>query len=272
MGWTAALILAALVAACGGATVGPQAWIDAPQHESTHPVRPMEIVLHAGDPGGVAMIELSINGEVLSRRPPDDTGAALVTFRVMWDPSEAGLYHLSARAQSHSGLWSALTTHDVTLVHPERLATPGPSPTATPTPTLTPAITASPTLLAQASIEVVRISTDRVAYEGGPGCAPMQVTILVRATDPAGVTAVVLFYRLRNMASGETTEFFSGAMAPQGSDLYSLAVNPAEDIISHVGFPGSGEAWLQYQAVLQNALGETTTRTPLLSDITVVGC
>jgi hypothetical protein len=254
---------------------GPQAWIDAPQHDSQHLVAPMEIVLHAADPGGVAMIELSVNGEILSRRAPEDTAAPLVTFRVLWDPSEAGLYHLSAQAQSHGGAWGALTSSDVTLIWPEVLVTSSPVVTTaplTPTPTATLAITPTSTPPAQASIEVVRISTDVVAYEGGPGCAPMEVSILVRATDPVGVTAVVLFYRLSNKESGETTDYFSGAMVPQGGDLYSITVNPAEDIINQVGFPGSGEAWLQYQAVLQNAQGDTSTRTPLLSDITVLGC
>jgi len=100
----------------------------------------------------------------------------------------------------------------------------------------------------------------------------MEVSIVVRAMDPAGIEAVVLFYRIRNKDSGEATEFFSRAMNSQGGDLFSIAINPAEDIISHVGFPGSGEAWLQYQAVLQNVRGETITRTTTLSDITVVGC
>jgi len=125
---------------------------------------------------------------------------------------------------------------------------------------------------AQAAIEVLRISTDRVSYEGGASCSPMQVTISARAADPAGIKAVVLFYQLRNKDSGEATDFFSGAMTPQGGDLYSIVVNPADDIISEVGFPGAGEGVLQYQAVIQNDAGDTSTRTPLLSDISVVGC
>lgn len=125
---------------------------------------------------------------------------------------------------------------------------------------------------AQASIEVARVSTDRVSYEGGGSCAPTVVTILVRASDPAGIRAVVVFYRISNKDSGEATEFSSRAMDPQGGDLYSITIDPNAEIISRVGFPGSGEGWLQYQAVIQNAQGDTGTRTLLQSDITVVGC
>jgi hypothetical protein len=100
---------------------GPQAWIDAPLHESTHPVAPMEVVVHGADPGGVAMIELSVNGEVLSRKPPPDTAAALITSKVLWDPLAAGQYVLVARSQNHAGVWGAQTSSVVTLVEPEAL-------------------------------------------------------------------------------------------------------------------------------------------------------
>jgi hypothetical protein len=146
-------ILAAgiLLSACGGSTSGLQAWIDSPQHESTHPVAPMDIVLHAADPGGVAAVELSINGEVLSRRPPDDASAPLVTHHVDWDPQAPGEYVLTARAQNHAGAWSPAAVSNVTLTGPEVLAEiPGgpvivPSTTSTPeartliTPSSTPA-------------------------------------------------------------------------------------------------------------------------------------
>ena len=56
-----------LLASCGGAdeAVGPQTWIDAPSTIRTHPTAPLQIVVHAADPGGVAMVEISVDGEVL---------------------------------------------------------------------------------------------------------------------------------------------------------------------------------------------------------------
>jgi hypothetical protein len=130
-----------LLAGCDRAVSGPQAWIDAPQHNSTHPVAPMDVVMHAADSGGVAQVELSVNGEVLSRRPPDDTTAALVTHHVAWDPQAPGEYVLAARAQNHAGQWSPLTSSVVTLTGgapPVRVVLPSPTPTAAPLPSATP--------------------------------------------------------------------------------------------------------------------------------------
>ena len=261
----------------------PEAWIDSPLNGVSLPLGPVKVVWHAAALGGVALVEFGVNGSPVEVVPPSAAGGAFVMGEQGWVPAAAGTYVLHVRAQGQNGAWGAVRTAQV-IVLGEQPPEPGPSPTSTTTPENTPtstatatatatlAVTTTPTPAAQASIERIRISTDRVSYEGGGGCAPMEVSIVVRAVDPAGIEAVVLFYRIRNKDSGEATEFFSRAMNSQGGDLFSIAINPAEDIISHVGFPGSGEAWLQYQAVLQNVRGETITRTTTLSDITVVGC
>ncbi len=67
------------------------------------------------------MIELSVNGEVLSRKPPADTAGALTTFKVQWDPLAAGQYVLVARSQNHAGVWSSQTSSVVTLTGPQAL-------------------------------------------------------------------------------------------------------------------------------------------------------
>jgi len=136
--WTVGVIAALLLAGCGGSATGPQAWIDAPQHNSTHPVAPMEIVLHGADPGGVAAVELSVNGEVLSRRPPDDASTPLVTQHVDWDPQAPGDYVLTARAQNHAGAWSPAAVSNVTLTGPEVLVEIPGGPVILPSPTFTP--------------------------------------------------------------------------------------------------------------------------------------
>ena len=162
---TAILAAALVLSACGGSTSGPLAWIDAPQHGSSHPVAPMDIVLHAADPGGVAAVELSVNGEVLSRRPPDDASAPLVTQHVDWDPQTPGEYLLTARAQNHAGAWSPAAVSNVTLTGPEVLAeipggpvivpsttfTPEARALITPTWTLTPSWTPTPACLDKAA-------------------------------------------------------------------------------------------------------------------------
>ena len=131
----AALTLGAALAlaGCGGSegAAVPQAWIDAPLHESTHPVAPLEIVLHAADPGGIALVEVAVNGTVLSRRPPDDSRSSLAVSRVAWDPQQAGSYVLSAKAKNQAGTWSAETSAVVTLVTGEPAARPSPQPAPT---------------------------------------------------------------------------------------------------------------------------------------------
>jgi hypothetical protein len=129
-----------LLSSCGGSggSGGLQAWFDAPMNESVHPVAPMEVVLHAADPGGVAMVELSVNDEVLTRRPPDSTTDPLVTFRADWDPQTPGEYVLVVRAQNHAGVWSAQSSSRVTLTGPvariEQPAFVTPRPSRTPRP------------------------------------------------------------------------------------------------------------------------------------------
>jgi hypothetical protein len=61
------------------------------------------------------MVELSVNGEVLTRRPPDSTSDPLVTFRADWDPQTPGEYVLVVSAQNHAGVWSAQSSTNVTL-------------------------------------------------------------------------------------------------------------------------------------------------------------
>lgn len=278
--WILALCL--LAAGCtstasSSGSNGPQSWIDAPLNATTIPLAPVRVVWHAAAAEGVSSVEFAVNGTPVEVVPAD--GGSFTMGERTWLPAAAGNYVISIRAQDQGGAWSPPATSLVTVVA-EAPPPSRPSPTAAPTPraaptraaTLTPTSEPTATAATAASIERIRISTARVAYEGGGGCAPTEVNLIVRAVHPDGIRAVVVFYRLRNAASGEATEYFSRAMQPQGNDLYSLTVNPATEIISQVGFPGSGDGWLQHQAVIQTVQGDTSVRTPLLSDITVTGC
>ncbi len=144
--WGVVAVAGLALSGCGGSGgggAGLQAWFDAPMNDSVHPVAPMEIVLHAADPGGVAMVEVSVNGEVLSRRPPDDISNPLVTFRADWDPQAPGEYLLAVRAQNHAGVWSAESSTSVTLTGPAtRVQQP---PLVTPRPSRTPPPAVEPT-------------------------------------------------------------------------------------------------------------------------------
>jgi hypothetical protein len=143
--WAGVCGLTLLLLGCNrpaaGSTAYPLAWIDSPLHQSSHPVAPMDLVLHAADPAGVAEIEVSVNGQVLDTIAPDDPSAPLSTIHVAWNPTAPGEYELTARAQDHSGTWGPAATSNVVLTGPEartEIQPPVISPTAPPEPTWTP--------------------------------------------------------------------------------------------------------------------------------------
>lgn len=131
----------------GGAVAeaGPRAWIDAPESGTLLPLAPVEVISHATDPGGIAEVELSANGAVISSDAVTET-TALITMRQTWTPAADGVYLLSIRAQSKSGVWSPVASVEVTVgegdAAPTQEATDEvitePTPTWTPIPTQTP--------------------------------------------------------------------------------------------------------------------------------------
>ncbi|NPV75090.1 MAG: hypothetical protein HPY59_01820 [Anaerolineae bacterium] len=138
-----------------------------------------------------------------------------------------------------------------------------PLPTAIPEATVAITPTASP-----ARVTVTGYSTS-VVYTYGSGCSPKDVTIQVNAIDPVGISVVVLFFRISGVNG--ITPWASRAMNPQGNDFYRATVNPEMEFGSDV-LANLGDGWFQYQVVIQNANGDTQTRTSLLSDIVATGC
>lgn len=95
--------------------IGPRSWIDAPLHNSSHPLGPVEIIAHGSDVEGISELALSVNGEDLSHISPDDAAAVLVTIRETWTPSSPGTYLLQVRARSAAGVWGARASASVTI-------------------------------------------------------------------------------------------------------------------------------------------------------------
>lgn len=180
------LIAALALGGCGGSGGGSavQAWFDAPLHDSILPVAPMEIVAHAADPGGVALVEISINDEIFSRRPPDSTSASLVTFRADWDPQAPGEYTLLVRAQNSAGVWSDPSSTRVVLTEADVIT--GPILVLTPTSMTMPQRPVLPTRTAAPGMAC----TDKAAFVAD-----------VTFPDNTGLAAGVPFtkiWRLRN--------------------------------------------------------------------------
>lgn len=271
---------------------GPQAWIDKPLNGSLLPLAPVEVLSHASDLGGVANIELSVNGSVVAVSPSPNPSETLVNVTQTWTPPQPGNYLLQVRAQNSGGVWGAYASATITITggdaeEPARTEiaptlTPTLTPEASPTSTLSPTATSLPTStptstatqILAGTIQVSRVSTYELSIEGG-ACGTQEVTILVNATHPAGIQVVVLFFKLTGKNNGETTEWFSKAMSPQGGDQYAAVITVGElmSALTDLGVVGGAQdAWLAYQAVIQTPSGDTSTHTSVFSDITITIC
>ena len=255
----------------------PQAWIDAPLDESRLPLARYEIVFHITDPQEVMMGELRINDQVVASLINPDPADKLVTLTYLWDPAGPGTYVLGVRAQNGEGAWGPLTESVVYITEPTATPPAEPTPTLTPTitptptetltPSPTPTETLTPTLAPTAGFSGISITPDLVYYGV---CSPDEVQVTADAIDPAGITAVVLFYRLRD-ENGNVSAWFNSAMDPQGGAQYAETLN-MNTLADGTGFGASfGTFTLELQLVIQNNLGETT-RSQVYRDVVVEYC
>lgn len=217
-----------------------------------------------GPPPGVCFF-MPMADSNLHEQP--DAGSALVTtihedeFAAVDDAMPDGWIHVDLAAgntgQSHTG-WVApqeVNWNGACEGFPSEVPTPTPQPSSA------------------ASIEIVRVSSDAL-YLNGVSCTPKEVTIVAQAQDPDGIQVVVLFYQLRNEENGNLTDFYSLAMSPIGGDLYQAVFNKDAPFggVNLSDFVSDSDFGLEYQAVIQDLTGDTSVRTPLLSDITLAMC
>ena len=94
-----------LLGACGGSPGGGTfVWIDVPLDGMNFPdVQPIKIEGHATGSGGVARVEIWINGTLLTTVTNPPTEGALANFYTEWTPSETGEYTIQAVAYAADG-------------------------------------------------------------------------------------------------------------------------------------------------------------------------
>ncbi len=236
---------------------GPQTWIDAPLDQMHLPLAPYEVVFHGTDDSAVTNVELRINDQAVPVPAAQGLSQKLLTAKYVWVPSAPGKYVLTARSQNSAGTWSAEALVTVWIEGPIR--------TIIPTVTLTPTPIVTLPAPAAGSVTIQSISTDTV-YVGGSSCGPVEETIVARATAPAGIAVVVLFYRF-NPASPKG--FQDRAMSPIGGDLYQATLNPTSLL---GGSLGADQGTLVYQVVVQQKNGDTSIRTPVQANIALQAC
>lgn len=270
---SAMLLLAACGPAAGSGIEGAafvRAWLDAPLPGTVFaPPNPCTLVAHGASPHGIALFEISVNGAVRANIPSPNATDSLVTLPSDCGVSAPGEYLLEVRARDNAGQWSGIARTNIIIGEPDSFD-PLPDaveerPTFTPEPLPTTTSAPTPTLGPEAFINIETISTNTV-YTGGTSCGPREVTFTGRASSPQGIKVVVLFYRF---VAGNASDWLSVSMNPQGGGLYSQTVNVG-GIFGNS--PPFDQGVMQYQAVLQTDSGETSTRTPVFANISVLAC
>jgi len=133
----------------GANGAGPQAWLDAPEDDSVHPLAPYKITAHASDLQGVTQIELAINGATLATIPYANSTERIVLAEQLWTPPGPGKYLLQVRAQNSVGQWGSYAGAEIEI---QGTTARGPSPTPPPTRVATPTPPPSPTNLPNVTI------------------------------------------------------------------------------------------------------------------------
>ena len=122
------LFLASLLAGCGGVTISLggspnpasqtyplKAVIDSPLNNSNLAMGAVDIAYHASAQDGVAAVELSIDGQVVSNLVTPDSKQPLVSLKYTWQPTVSGSHVIRVRAQSSKGEWSTFAESMVTV-------------------------------------------------------------------------------------------------------------------------------------------------------------
>jgi hypothetical protein len=264
-----------------------QTWIDAPLHGSTLPMGTHTIAYHAAGMPGIESFEVRVDGALIDAAAPQWTGPGGAPFGTLfygetpWTPAAPGTYLISVRSKNSGGPFGSPAQVQVTVESDLQLQavtqpalvtatqpgdlqlefiTPTTTPTAAPTATPTPAP-------ANAGFPDPEFSSETFYYRGA-SCGPKDVTIQVEVEDPE-IYSVVLFFRLKNMDSGETTAWTDVPMNAMGGGLYSHTLQSEADIPDFARFP---KATLQVQIVATAQNGSEVGRTEVLSEVTLEAC
>lgn len=198
-----------------------EAGIDAPSNGATLQLGPVEVAYHASSTDGIATVELSINGEVVSSVASPSSDQKVVALKYTWNPSSAGSYTIRVRAQSSGGGWSDYYGSMVTIQgspqQPQQPADQQPqqqAPTDTPEPTATPD-----------KLTIYDIQHDKdTFYYGGGGCN-REITISAKVTKPADVYAMTLFIRFWDKEGAGLTKWDTGrGMSKKSDGYYSITL------------------------------------------------
>ncbi len=259
----------------GGSGAAPvEAGIDSPANNSMLQMSPVEIAYHASSTDGIAAVELSIDGTVVSSINSPASNQKVVALKYTWNPTEPGSHTIRVRAQSSGGGWSDYYGVMVTVQgsqQPEQQQSgQQPSgqqqpqeqqpqaPTDTPEPTPTPK---------DMQIYDVQHSVDTFYYGGG-GCN-REITISAKLTQPDKAYATIMFIRFWDKEGAGLTKWDSGrAMSKKSDDQWSVTLF-SEDIPNFNQFEF---AVMYYQIKVQDKMGNILAGTEVFKDVNLEIC
>lgn len=162
------LILAIfLMTACSGnSSTGATIWIDAPLlGAQIAPGEIIQIQTHAYSAGGVAEIELAVNGNPFRRDIPSPSSGDLVTLSQAWSSDTPGIYTLQVSAISTGGAVSSPAAVSVEVLGKEE--TIAISPESTPIPEVPQAMVPTDTPAHLPQSPEIDFNADRLSLSSG---------------------------------------------------------------------------------------------------------
>ncbi len=239
-----------------------EAGVDSPVSGASLPMAPVEISYHASSPDGIAAVELSINGEVVSSIATPGSDQKLVALNYTWQPTVSGSHTIRVRAQSTAGGWSDYAASTVNIEgeqkeEPESVAVE--KPTKTPEPTATPD-----------EITLFDIKHDKdTFYYGNNGCGSHEMTISTRATKTEDIFQILLCMGFEDKESAGYTKLDKCfAMSKKSDDFFSITLT-SEKIPEYNKFEFMV---VKYQLIVVDVNDSTEVRTDVMRDINLEVC
>ncbi len=262
------LVLALALASCGPTTevetapTNPRAWFGGPPDGSEVPPDEVSAMCHGFAQGGVAQIELWVNGALANQAANPTPGGEYFTAVLTFQPSGPGSYVLLCRAydqageMAQSGPSTVVVSGEVPTAMPTETGVPTPTPTATeaqPTATSVPP-TATPVAPTATTIPPTATPVPPTATPRPPTSTPTTPpapTIQSLVANPptinkgscsriswavVGVISAVYFdgegvgdHDFRDKCPNQTTTYILRAVGPGGERTANITVEVAQD-------------------------------------------
>lgn len=241
------------------ATSGPTSWIDFPHNNMAFDMQVITVISHSNDPGGLAQVEVSVNGTIIKTHIASGTFIKTTTD---WYPDAAGNYVIRVRAQNAAAVWGSYAEANVTIGG----ATPTLIPTITST-GLVPSDTPTPAPAAKGELFFKANRSANQFYYGS--CGTNSVTIQAYVSDTSNAKDVLLFVNLKDRQSGATTGWDGGeSMKDAGNGWFQRTVQST----SIEKFNTYASSLLLYQFVVTGADGKTVGKSQIYNDIALTAC